>query len=132
MLRAIPASHSQRRFMAYLGCEIHHRPSLVWMYPFRMTQSGTQVSKVASDPDEPKAVSSREAVDNRPTILAARELIQEAREQVARSQQLIERGRNLREKAEQSMEAFRKRHTSLWAMLPFVSTAAPAARARKL
>jgi len=78
-----------------------------------MAHSGTQISKVASDTGEPKASPGRRFVDNHPSVLAARDLIQEARQHVARSHQLVERGRKLREKAEETMQAFRKHQTSL-------------------
>lgn len=53
-------------------------------------------------------VSRREALNNQVNALVARELIQEARRQVALSHNLIERGRKLRQKAEQTLQAFRK------------------------
>ena len=53
-------------------------------------------------------MSAGEALNNRPNALVAQKLIQKARQQVARSHDLIERGRKLGQKAEQTLQAFRK------------------------
>jgi len=82
-----------------------------------MAQTGTQTSKVASElvsgPVQSGTVLAREALNHHPSVLAARELIQEARQQVARSHQLIERGRLLRQRAEETMKAHREHHNNL-------------------
>lgn len=86
-----------------------------------MAHSGTQTSKAApvvaselvSGRDPSQAVTDREALNNHPSVLAARELIQESRQQVARAQELIERGRELRRKAEETMHRSRRQHANL-------------------